>query len=266
MKMKYHLKNKVRGNRKSNKTFFTVFFLVILLGLISILSPSTLPGRLNNLGKPVWKSREVILESFSGLRNILNSKSFLITENKKLKDELQTARETNIKINLLEKENKELKNILGRRTEAQRILARVLSKAGQSPYGTIIIDVGLNKVSKNQEVFSGDSILIGLIDEVYKKTAKVKLLSAPGTSYEVEIGEEAIPATAIGLGGGNFEIKLPRGVDIKIGDAVIAPNLSIRLLGIVDYVDAELQNSIQKILFKSPINTNQIKWVEIESQ
>jgi len=94
----------------------------------------------------------------------------------------------------------------------------------------------------------------------------VKLLSAPGNKYDVEIGSESIPAIAEGLGSGNFKIELPRGVDIKVGDEVISPALSIKLLGIVEYIDATPQNSIQKILFKSPVNINQIKWVLIENE
>lgn len=232
--------------------------------LAGFISPNTLPGKFNVLGKPFWKVRELTTESLSGFLNTLNSKTFLVTENKRLQNELHEATKDTIKMKLLLKENEDLKNILGRRSESKRILARVLSKAGQSPYGTLIIDIGESEISKNQEVFSGNSILIGLVDEVYESTAKVKLLSAPGNRYEVEIGEDAIPGLALGLGGGNFEIELPRGIDIEVEDEIISPALSIKFLGIVEHIDSKPQNSFQKILFKSPININQIKWVEVE--
>jgi cell shape-determining protein MreC len=258
--MKYHPKNKVR----ENKVIFIVFFLALIILFTGFVFPNILPGRLNTLAKPLWKFKEFTISNFFELTDVLHSKSFLVIENKRLKNELTEARQSLIKTNLLQKENEELKNILGRDSLSKNILARVLSKAPRSPYDTLIIDVGKDKVSKNSEVFAGEGILIGFIDEVYQDTARVKLLSARGSTYEVEIGEEGIPATAEGLGGGNFEIRLPRGVDIEIGDAIISPNLSIKLLGIVEYIEAKPKNSIQKILFKSPVNTNQLRWVTME--
>jgi len=258
--MKYPLRNK----RKNKTLLYVVLFIIIVFYLITFFYPNLIPGKFNSLGRPLWQFRELVLENLNELKSILNSKSSLVIENKELKEEVLTKNQKLLEVELLKKENEELKNILGRNTSIKRIVARVLSKTNQSLYDTLIIDIGDLKTKVGQEVFSGNSILIGTIDKVYSNTARVKLLSAPGNKYEVQLGEEAIPAIAEGLGKGNFEIKLPRGVDVNVGDEIVSPNLSIKLLGIVEYIDSTPQNSIQKILFKSPININQIKWVEID--
>jgi rod shape-determining protein MreC len=266
--MTYLQKNNFGTNKsglKRKKSFFVVLIISIILVLFGLFSPNLIPGKLNEIGKPLWKFRELLVQKLTDTKDFLNTKKSLIENNNKLKEENINLKQKLVTFNLLEKENEELKNILGRESGDNRTIARVLSKARQSPYGTIVIDIGNEKVFIGQEVFYEDSIIIGLIDEVYDNTAKVKLLSAPGNKYEVEIGEESIPGHAEGLGNGNFEIKLPRGVDVSKGDEIVSPNLSIKLLGIVEHIDLRPENSLQTILFKTPVNINQIKWVEIIS-
>ena len=233
--------------------------------VINFLSPSTVPGVLSEIGRPFWKLKETITFNFYDLKETLNSKRFLVVENRRLEWELEESKEELLKTNLLERENKELKNLLGRNVSEKNILARVLSNTNQSPYETIIIDLGKNIIKKGSAVFSLSGILIGEVDEIYSQTARIKLLSAPANTYEVEIGEESISAIAQGLGGGNFEVRLPRGVDVKVGGEIISPKLLVELLGIVEYIESKPQNSFQKILFKIPVNINQLKWVLINN-
>ncbi|HJN62619.1 MAG TPA: rod shape-determining protein MreC [Candidatus Paceibacterota bacterium] len=238
-----------------------VVALIFIFILVNLFIPNIIPGKFNSLGKPIWKLREGILEKFGEVGGVLHSKSSLVVENKRLRSELKSAELLNIKVNLLERENRELKNLSTRETVSGDLL-RVLSKASQSPYDTLIIDIDNKKVSVGQEVFSEEEILIGVIDEIYKDSARVRLLSSAGNKYNVEIGDESIEGIAEGLGGGNFEITLPRGVDAEVGDEIISPDLAVKLLGIVEHIESKPQNSFQKILFKSPVNINQIKWVK----
>lgn len=261
MKMKYHLKNREKG-----KGFFLpVFILFLLFILTALFFPNILPGKINSLAKPVWLTKNILGQRIGEMASLLNAKSDLVMQNIELKKEISNSENIRIRNIILEKENADLKKLLGIKTNESYISARVLSKDSQSPYGTIIIDTGKKNIAKGNEVYA-EGILIGLIDEVYSDTAKVRLLSASGNKFKVEIGETAIEGIAEGLGGGDFQIELPRGIDVNIGDEIISADLNLKLLGFVEYIDQEERSSFQKILFKTPVNINQLKWVEIKNE
>jgi rod shape-determining protein MreC len=260
--MNYLLKNR---RRKFKKGLVITILVIIVFAFLSSLSPNLIPGKLNVIGKPFWQLRLYLNSQTSLGFNLLKIKADLIRENQELKSNLADLRVRLLEKDLLLKENEELKNLLGRSDETDFLLSRILSKPPQSPYDSLIIDIGENKgLIKGQEVYASDFVLIGKIDEVYSNTSKVKLFSAPGEEHEVEIGEENIRTTAIGLGGGNFEIKLPRGVDVKVGDQISSPSLNINMLGIIETIETKPQNPFQKILFKNPFNFSQTKWVQVK--
>jgi len=260
--MNYLLQN--RQKKSLRRTVLIIVLLILFFILLSMASPNLLPGKLNTLGKPFWKFRSFVVSRVSVKIESLQSKESLVRKNKNLQRELRETRIKLLEKNLLLQENQELKEILGRTLEREVLLARVLSKPPQSLYDSIIIDIGKNQsLKKGQRVYLSDFVLIGKIEEVYGNTSKVKLLSAPGEEYEIEIGTENIPAIARGLGGGNFEIRLPRGVDVEIGDEVVVPSLNTSLLGIVEEIDSKAQDPFQKILFKNPFNLSQIKWIQV---
>jgi rod shape-determining protein MreC len=238
---------------------------ILLLAFISSVSPNLIPGKFNIIGKPLWQLRTYINSQTSLVFNLLRTKSNLIKENKELESNLIALNIKLLEKDLLQKENEELKNILGRSSKTNFLLSRILSKPPQSFYDSLIIDIGKNKgLTKGQEVYASDFVLIGKIDEIYGSTSKVKLFSSPGEEHEIEIGEENIRAIAVGLGGGNFEIKLPRGVDVKVGDHISSPSLNTSLLGIVATVEVKEGDPFQKVLFKNPFNFSQTKWVQVK--
>jgi cell shape-determining protein MreC len=256
---------KTKRNNQNGKSFLIfLIFLIIFLGLF-LLFPKVSADKVNLLGKPFWNLKWSVFRDVKEMSQMLSSKSSLVVKNNELEQENLELKNSLLRLKLLEKESEELKNILDRNEDESRILARIISKGIGTPYGTFIIDLGKEKINKGQEVYSVDGVLVGIVDEVYQNTSKIILLSAPGKKYRVEVGEESIPALAEGLGGGNFEIRIPRGVDVSVGDEIISPGLSVKLLGIIEHIDSRPQNSYQKILFKSPINANQMKWVLIKN-
>jgi len=260
MKKKYR-----QRNRSSFKKIpFILFGLLLLFILLSLLLPTLIPRNLIFIGKPLWFLRETVLLNLTEARDLLRSKSELIIKNKEEKKEIEKLQLQNLRLNLLEKENAELKSLLGRKKSDKMTLARVLAKGAGSIYDSLIIDLGEKDVRKGDKVFVEGAVLVGLIDEVFGKNSRVKLLSASGNSYKVEVGLQGIRAKATGRGGGNFEIILPRGVEIGIGDEIISPAFEGTLVGVVDFIDSRPQDSFQKILFKAPWDINQIKWVLVE--
>jgi len=260
--MKYLPKNKGRG-KKALALFLGIFAIIIVIYLTA---PQIFPGKILDLAKPLLLLGDPLKENLGDAKSLLSSKSSLVISIREMEEELRALKSDQFKLSILEKENEELKSLLGRESDEKIVLGRILSKGLNSPHNTLIIDLGVKFVQKNNPVLTEQDILIGFIDEVYKNTSKVRLLSAPGAKYPVEIGDNNIVAEASGKGGGNFEIVLPRGVDIKIGDAIISPNLDIEILGIVEWIDTRPQNSFQKIMFKSPVNINELKWVTVKHE
>jgi len=65
------------------------------------------------------------------------------------------------------------------------------------------------------------------------------------------------------LGGGNFEVKLPRGVDIREGDVISFPAINTQIVGVVEKIKVKAADPFQTILFKSPVNIYELRFVEI---
>ena len=77
------------------------------------------------------------------------------------------------------------------------------------------------------------------------------------------IGETNISAEAIGRGAGNFIIKAPKEVAVTQGDIIRLPNLNPKFFGTVQDVEQTVTSTFQLILFRLPVNINNLRWVEI---
>lgn len=71
-------------------------------------------------------------------------------------------------------------------------------------------------------------------------------------------------AIAEGRGGGNFYIKLPKNVTVQVGDPVILSDRHTILLGAVEKIDSDPGGTYSYIYFKSPINIQTIRYVQIK--
>jgi cell shape-determining protein MreC len=165
----------------------------------------------------------------------------------------------------LKNENDDLKNILNRnKTDQKLLLATVLIKPFFSPYDTLIIDVGSSSgVVINDKVLVDNNTFIGYVSEVYDDTSKVVLYSSPGEKVNVLIGNNNVEKEAIGLGGGDFKIEIPRGIDVKEGDSIVIPSISTNVFGVVEKIEFKESDSFQTILFKNPVNISELKWVQV---
>ena len=102
----------------------------------------------------------------------LRAKSALESENSALREEI-----AELKFNLtgftdISEENAQLKEILGRVGSREVVLAVVLAKPGQSPYDTLVIDMGSRDgIADGARVFAYGDVLIGNINKVMPKSS-----------------------------------------------------------------------------------------------
>ena len=197
--------------------------------------------------------------------NVLNSKVELALENSQLKEQLKSDERNQALFGIVQKENDDLKNILNRKSSDQNLLlSSVLVKPFLSPYDTLIIDVGSSSnISINDKVLVDGNTFIGYISEVYKNTSKVILYSSPGEKVNVQIGSNNVEKVAVGQGGGNFSVQMPRESDIKEGDNITIPSISPNIFGVVEKIEFKESDSFQTVIFKSPVNISELKWVEV---
>ncbi|MEK9181466.1 MAG: rod shape-determining protein MreC [Patescibacteria group bacterium] len=261
--MSYLLDKKVKRKKFYQIVFFVFVFLILFYfksGLFNSLSfvshkiftPVLTLG--NNMG--------------GGLGNIgayFVSKRSLYLENEKLRFELTEDRAQMSNYNSLLAESINLKEILGRKIpNSSMILAAILTKPNQSPYDTLIIDVGAKEgLQMGNMVFALGDVPVGRVKVVYDDSSKIVLFSNSGEKTGVVVGSGQVFMEVVGRGGGNFEMIIPRDFILTKGDTVVLPGIIPRVLGIVQKIISDPRDSFQKALLVSPVNIQEIKFVEV---
>ena len=261
--------NYLRDNRKASarrqKKIKNIIFLVIFVFLIILVRQPVFnffSATSKNLGFSLWTSTNATREDIS---DALWTKESLLEENQKLNDELMLGIAESADRRVLLDENLELKNILGRRDGKNLTLAVILVKPNKSPYDTMIVDIGRDSdVSLGQRVFAYGNILIGVVAEVYANTSLVKLFSTPKETIDVILGDKNAYVQAIGRGGGNFEMTMPKDFILQKGDQVVLPGINSLLLAVVEKIISDPRNPFAKALLSSPVNIQELKFVEVE--
>lgn len=260
--MNYHLKSSTRGKREYAPAVYILVFFTVVVFSINALAPTFFPAVFSFVMYPIYKSEQSFVNS---TQLLAVSKEELSKENEELKQKIRELENEQQSLTLYIQENNELKEIFGRSAVRDAVLAVVLQKPPISLYDTLVLDIGRSaNINVGDRVYVDGDILLGKIVEVNNKTSKVKLYSTPGEKFEVEIGENHIQATATGRGNGNFEVTLPREVEIKEGDTVVIPSITPTLFATVSSVSGDPARAFQLILFKTPINIQEIGWVLVE--
>ncbi len=240
--------------------------LALILILVSIFIPTALPAALHALGRPLWQGSaraELAVSNASSL--LLRSKGSLIEENQALREKIATQELQLASFTLLRQESDALKALWGRRPDRQVTIASVLARPNLSLYDTVIVDAGTEEgILVGKKVFTEGDMLVGTIDRMYAHSAVVKLFSTPGERTVVEVGAQKIQITAEGRGAGNFQMQLPRAIEIREGDTISVPGITPKLFGVVEKVRALPADPFQTVLFKSPFNIFELRYVFIE--
>ena len=189
-----------------------------------------------------------------------------------MEEELNSLKEKNIELEnkavLLEsakKENEELKIILSRPDKKVIFLVQSSLVLLNRPYDMVVIDAGSdNGVKQGMKAVAYGGILIGHIAEVFPGASKIKLVSYPGEETNLIIENAKISAIGLGLGGGNIEVKIPSSVKVISGDKINTEGTLHYLLGTADKIEADTLNPFQKIIFRMPVNLNELQKIGLE--
>lgn len=263
MKMNYLLKNKSQKNTLK-KILFIVFLFLLISFLVFVFS-----GFFRSAGVsavlPVWKAGDFLANPFYKLSDYFSSKNNLIEENKKLKEEISALNLKVIDYDVILKENDELNSYFGRVSGSSTIMAKVLSKPPRSPYDTIVIDIGSDAgVVLGSRVYLSDTVVVGLIKNVTKKTALVELFSSGNLKQEAILSRTGESFILEGYGAGNFRLVTPKDADIIWGDVFLYPSSRSSVIGSVYFIDSSLQSSFKDIYIRVPSNIFHSKYLFVE--
>lgn len=263
--MSYHLDKKLKRKKYFRIFIFIVLFLFVIyfqksifrilsVGASAVFRPFVTLG--NNIG-----------ENFSNFGAYFRIKKNVYLDNENLRKELEEKNATLSNYNSILDENLKLKESLNRIGENKDnfILAGILSKPNKSPFDTLIIDIGeKNGITVGNLVIAKGGVPLGRIAEVYGISAKVLLFSTAGEKTEVVVGGSDVYLEAIGRGGGNFEINVPRDFIITEKAEAVLQGITPYTVAIFEKVISDPRDSFVKALFVSPVNIQELKFVEVK--
>ena len=232
--------------------------------LIRVIFPSFLTSLFRTIARPLWGSENFISIKLNHIGSYFSFKESLIDENTLLKMQINSQENKLASFGALQKENADLLNAIGRMSTNNGIISFVLSRPPQSPYDSMIIDVGNSAmISNGDRVVVDGSIWLGNISDVFGNTSGVTLLSSPKEKLDLVIARTKTPITLSGFGAGNFQGQLPRGIDIVEGDVIVPAGLSPFVVARVSAVELNPEDSFQKIYASVPLNINEIQSVSV---
>lgn len=128
------------------------------------------------------------------------------------------------------------------------IVAGVIARPPLAPYDTLIVAAGREHgVLHGMTVSADGGVPIGSVDMVSSTHAQVSLFSSAGRETEGWVGEERLPVTVVGKGGGAFEAMVPRDAGIPEGALVYLPGPGARPVGRVIRVEADPSSPSAKL-------------------
>lgn len=258
-----YLRNKALRQKKLLHYALAACVLVLLVVFRAPLG-SAFSRAAHGIAWPFLQAKQAISGAASSFGVHFRSKQALVAENEILARELADAKLANLERDILFADNIALREALGRPLAApSRLVAAILSKPNTSPYDTLVIDVGADSgIIAGAGVFARGSVPIGTIDEIYGRSARVRLFSTPKETIKVAL-KSGIYIDIIGTGGGSFEATLPRDISIAEGDTLTLPSLAPKIVAVVKKIVSDPRDPFQKILAKSPVNVQELKFVEV---
>lgn len=166
------------------------------------------------------------------------NRSELIAEVDSLKRELSGLNASQLSLRRLQEENNQLRRLTESNLPGERIVARVMAGPSTLRYDLLQIDHGSKSgVVVGAPVFAGVDAVIGVVVHVLPNTAFVDLLTSSGFEATAFVLGPNVFATLEGMGGGVARVKLPQGLLMQEGDAVILPSVDSGVYGTVVSVE-----------------------------
>lgn len=204
-------------------------------------------------------------EAISLIGKIKKENKYLIEENLKLKTEI---------VNLADvtKENNDLRNQLNilPREKFNLEAAHIIGRDNYDNNSWVLVDKGeKNGIKKGMTVIVSEGILVGKVQEVFDRTAKIIFI----TDKTMSVNVETVETGAIGVIKGTYGLGLTMDLvlqtdNLKNGDKVITSDISQNiprglLVGEIKEIDPTKNDLFQKAIIAPPIDFYKLRFVFI---
>ncbi len=246
--------------RGRSRLLFATLLILLIFGLDSLLG-GPFRNFTRSVAAHVWSGVTSVQHGISG-SGFFARNNTLAAENAALKDELARFQERAAAYGALKEENSTLRSMVRFTQTSQGITAPVVSSYHASPYGTFLIAASVNDaIAPGDIVLSETGFAVGKIADVGETHTLVRAAFQSGTQIDVVVGNAAVSAT--GEGSGNARVNVPRGIDVQVGDTVIAPGFAGHPVGIVGKVEEVSTTAEQKVYIVLPVNVSLLRFVHV---
>jgi rod shape-determining protein MreC len=197
---------------------------IVLLFLFSLnLISSQVRGFTISVSSPfqaaLWHAGDNVSTFFAG--------GSLRIENKLLRQENLKLTSRIIELQVIEKENEELRSVLefGLKKEFELAIGKIIAK--NITDDTIIIRGGKDMgIQKDMPVITSSKVAVGKVVEVFNAHSLVRLLSVKKTSLDAQIAESEVTGLIRGQGGQKLLLDLvPQEEELSMEDIVLTSNV-----------------------------------------
>lgn len=264
--------------RERRRPLYGALFLITLIIVLGRGPIFSFMGRAAHfIGIPFWGAGRVVADGADFAAEYARPKSALASDVIELRSKLGMREGIEATADALRAENKELKELLGRKMKGTHVLARVVSRPPLQVYDTLLIDVGSNEgVIQGAVVFANGEYAIGTVTRVYDSSSVVTLSSAPGETRTASVAE-LIPAEHAsstssekheliftGIGGGGFHAQVPKHLVISTGTPMVLPSFNTAVMGIITGERIPEDGSLKDIYGSLPFGINSLDWVSVQ--
>lgn len=250
--------------RTSRRRLIVASIAVVLVLFIDTYTGQHLRAGVRSIGTGVWNATSHVRSSIRNTGYFSTHRS-LAEENAALRAEIELMHERASGYDSVKQENDELRRMLHLTQEQQGVAAPITSSIVSSPYGSFMLGAGSAEgISVGNLVVTAGGYVVGVVKDTGDHVALVREIFAGGVDTDASIHGSAVSVK--GHGGGNARAELPRGVDVAVGDVVVAPTLRSRPIGIVGKVDSDPARASQIAYIHLPVNISSIRFVYVIPQ
>ncbi len=213
---------------------------------------------------PAWM-RHATTTAISDQLTMLSSKRQMLDKIRALENQIASFETQTTELGMLRDENDALRKELSYpRASHASITASIIAKPSLSLYNSLIIDRGtIDGVSEGDLVTAQGTIALGTIAKVSDHSATVQLFSGPQFADDLILKGPNITVPATGKGGGNFEIHIPREVEVADGELLAIPTHPDLAVGVVKSIEFDARDPFQTVLARVPVNVQELRFVEV---
>ena len=256
-----------RRHRTFRPSYLATAAAIVAAVLIAIVQPHWLDVLFLQASGGMFAVRAELVQGADGVQARLMSKQDLAEENQMLHDENARLAVRAALYDEVIAERDRIFQRFGRDPMMTGVLARIIAAPSRSPYDVILIDAGADDgIAEGDEAWFDTTLMLGTVESVSSHAARVRLFSSPSIETPVIVGTstEAL-FTAVGFGGGAFEVSIPKDIPVMVGDALMLPSEGHGTLGFVREVVAHDADSFQTVRAILPINLFETREVLIRS-